>query len=132
MYNRRKCEFNYVNIINPITIVKKRTWTCRACNGLLHNGLSNEVNIESNKIRKNLCESFIPAQGSKMIKSNLKTKADDELGTEEPKIKKIRTSFGPTPEVPIGFIWDSADYSCSYDSLFTILCEIWIYNRYRD
>ena len=44
------------------------------------------------------------------------------------KIKKIRTSFGPTPEVPIGFIWDSADYSCSYDSLFTILSEIWIHN----
>ena len=51
-------------------------------------GLSHEVNVESNKIREKLCESFIPAQGSKMIKSNLKGKADDELGIEEPKNKK--------------------------------------------
>ncbi|EDQ98413.1 uncharacterized protein LACBIDRAFT_302388 [Laccaria bicolor S238N-H82] len=41
---------------------------------------------------------------------------------------KKEKSFGPTPEVPIGLVWDSVDYSCSYDSLFTILCEIWIYN----
>ena len=32
-------------------------------------GLSHKGNVESNKIRKKLCESFIPAQGSKMIKS---------------------------------------------------------------
>jgi len=25
-------------------------------------------------------------------------------------------------------IWDSQNYSCSYDSLFTILCDIWVYN----
>ncbi|TDL13420.1 hypothetical protein BD410DRAFT_735422, partial [Rickenella mellea] len=27
---------------------------------------------------------------------------------------------------PIGFTWDSKNYSCSYDALFTILYNIWI------
>ena len=29
---------------------------------------------------------------------------------------------------PVGIIWDSHDYSCSYDSIFTILGDIWAYN----
>src|SRR5271168_5619068 len=27
---------------------------------------------------------------------------------------------------PIGLIWDSEDYSCAYDALFTILGDIWV------
>jgi len=67
------------------------------------NSLSNDFNVEPNKT-KNEHGSFIPAQGSKIIKYNLRRKGDDELGMEEPKNKKIRTSFGPTPEVPIGYV----------------------------
>jgi hypothetical protein len=45
-----------------------------------------------------------------------------------PKKKKQRQTFGPNPETPIGLIWDGINYSCAYDSFFTILCEMWIYN----
>ncbi|KAF8222351.1 hypothetical protein L208DRAFT_1524316, partial [Tricholoma matsutake] len=27
---------------------------------------------------------------------------------------------------PAGLIWDSENYSCAYDALFSILCDIWI------
>ena len=60
------------------------------------------------------------------LPSRLKRKAEDL--NSDAKSKKIRASFGPTPEIPVGILWDSVNYSCSYDSLFTILCEIWIYN----
>jgi hypothetical protein len=87
-----------------------------------------EVEIQMQKQSKNVTRSFIPAQGSKAIASTLKRKAEDDLNSDKPKSKKIRASFGPTPEIPAGILWDSVNYSCSYDSLFTILCEIWIYN----
>jgi hypothetical protein len=32
---------------------------------------------------------------------------------------------------PFGFIWDSINYSCSYDSLFTILVNVWTSDRNR-
>ena len=31
-------------------------------------------------------------------------------------------------DAPIGLIWDSQDYSCAYDALFTILGDIWVFN----
>jgi len=31
-------------------------------------------------------------------------------------------------ESPVGLIWDSSDYSCSYDSVFTVLGDIWVYD----
>ncbi|KIK09073.1 hypothetical protein K443DRAFT_83815 [Laccaria amethystina LaAM-08-1] len=83
-----------------------------------------EAEIQPQKQSKNITESFVPAQGSMA----LKRKAEEDLNSDEPKSKKIRASFGPTPEIPVGILWDSVNYSCSYDSLFTILCEIWIYN----
>ena len=87
-----------------------------------------EVEIQSQKKIKNVPGCFVPAQGSKAIASTLKRKAEEGLNSDEPKSKKIKASFGPTPEIPVGILWDSVNYSCSYDSLLTILCEIWIYN----
>jgi len=85
-----------------------------------------EVEIESQKQSKKITGSFVPAQGSKALTSTLKRKAEGDLDSDEPKSKKMRASFGPTPEIPVGILWDSVNYSCSYDSLFTILCEICI------
>ena len=31
-------------------------------------------------------------------------------------------------ESPVGLIWDSSDYSCAYDSVFTVLGDIWVYD----
>ncbi|KAJ6595721.1 hypothetical protein DFH09DRAFT_876908, partial [Mycena vulgaris] len=30
--------------------------------------------------------------------------------------------------VPVGFAWDSQNYSCAYDATFSILCNIWLDN----
>ena len=87
-----------------------------------------EAEIQPQKQSKKPTGSFVPAQGSKALALSLKTKAEDDLKSDEPKLKKIRASFGPTSETPVGILWDSVNYSCSYYSLFTILCEIWIYN----
>jgi hypothetical protein len=92
-----------------------------------HNA-AQEVEIQLQKQSKKCTISFVPAQGSKVLTSTLKRKAEGDLDSDEPMSKKIRASFGPTPETPVGILWDSVNYSCSYDSLFTILCEIWIYN----
>ena len=90
--------------------------------------VTQEAEIQSQKKSKNVTGSFVPAQGSKTLAATLKRKVEDDLNSDQPKLKKIRGSFGPTPEIPVGILWDSINYSCSYDSLFTILCEIWIYN----
>jgi hypothetical protein len=31
-------------------------------------------------------------------------------------------------DAPIELIWDSQDYSCAYDALFTILGDMWVFN----
>ncbi|KIJ89550.1 hypothetical protein K443DRAFT_117838, partial [Laccaria amethystina LaAM-08-1] len=70
-----------------------------------------EVEIQLLKQSKNVTRSFVPAQGSKALASTLKRKAEEDLNSDEPKSKKIRVSFGPTPEIPIGILWDSVNYS---------------------
>ena len=76
-----------------------------------------DVEIQSQKKIKNDPGCFVPAQGSKALTSTLKRKAESDLDSDEPKSKNIRASFGPTPKKPVGILWDSVNYSCSYDSL---------------
>jgi hypothetical protein len=40
-------------------------------------------------------------------------------------VKMARRESTHDSSVPLGLIWDSKDYSCAYDSLFTILYNIW-------
>ncbi|KAK6980534.1 hypothetical protein R3P38DRAFT_2747018 [Favolaschia claudopus] len=62
--------------------------------------------------------------GDDAKKPNKKRKADaEEAGSIKPKRNK---SMGPH-----GLRWDGADYSCAYDSLFTILGAIWRENTAR-
>ncbi|KIJ93226.1 hypothetical protein K443DRAFT_13020 [Laccaria amethystina LaAM-08-1] len=61
--------------------------------------------IQSQKQSKNVTGSFVPAQGSKVLASTLKRKAEDDLKSDEPKSKKSRASFGPTPDL---WVWASA------------------------
>ena len=50
----------------------------------------------------------------------------DVAETPDPAIKIPRTEPAPEPFVARGLIWNSKDYSCAYDSLFTVLYNIWI------
>ena len=44
----------------------------------------------------------------------------------EPKAKKFKSSVDPTTERgPLGLKWDSENFSCGYDSFFTIIYNIW-------
>jgi len=62
---------------------------------------------------------------------SLKRKTKGYLSSEEVLLtKKRKTTLGSAIQTnnPMGMIWDSQNYSCSYDSLFTILGDIWVYN----
>jgi len=50
----------------------------------------------------------------------------DVLEKPHPAIKIPRTEPVPESFVARGLTWDSKDYSCAYDSLFTVLYNIWI------
>ena len=92
---------------------------------------------------------YTPASGTVAIdhKKSIKRKAD-EISTDTKADKKssdiksdkkssvtIISNKRPrinldvqNQDAPIGLIWDSEDYSCAYDALFTILGDIWVYN----
>ena len=75
---------------------------------------------------------------------SLKGKTEVNLAVEE-KTSVIKTKGKPSVTIisqkrprnnlyvqnqgaPIGLIWDSDDYSCAYDAVFTILGDIWVYS----
>ena len=44
----------------------------------------------------------------------------------QPKMKKFKSSSDPiTDKEPLGLKWDSENFSCGYDSFFTIIYNIW-------
>jgi hypothetical protein len=64
-----------------------------------------------------------------LTSQGIKRKADVDgqpLSDMLPKSKKKKLSFIITQDSPAGIIWDAENYSCAYDSIFTILCDIWI------
>ncbi|KAF9460478.1 hypothetical protein BDZ94DRAFT_1223093, partial [Collybia nuda] len=62
---------------------------------------------------------FIPATGS--ISVSNKRKFDENNDQISPRKKKpVKTT-----QAPLGLTWDGDNYSCSYDSLFAILYDIW-------
>jgi Helitron helicase-like domain at N-terminus/PIF1-like helicase len=77
---------------------------------------------------------FITAKGTIPVLNtlqiaNLKRKASNEsILPNIPIKKKARLSFIPSQVCPVGIIWDSKNYSCAYDAIFTILCDVWIQN----
>jgi hypothetical protein len=72
---------------------------------------------------------FVEAKGTMPVLSSqgTKRKADGQpLSNSLPKSKKKKISFIVAQDSPAGIIWDAENYSCAYDSIFTILCDIWI------
>ncbi|KAF9553062.1 hypothetical protein CPC08DRAFT_646077 [Agrocybe pediades] len=63
-------------------------------------------------------------------KSKRKTKGDDSV---EPSGKRKKQNSGgiatASHSEPVGLIWDNTDFSCAYDSTFTILYNIWAENQ---
>ena len=84
----------------------------------------------SGKTKSNLrhLSGFVPAKGSKPVIGSPPTSP----GYARPSKKQCILEPDPSSESedqatgPIGPEWDGDDWSCSYDSLFTILYDIWI------
>ncbi|KAF9455634.1 hypothetical protein BDZ94DRAFT_617638, partial [Collybia nuda] len=76
---------------------------------------------DTNKTQQNpkATSTFIPATGS--ISVSNKRKFDENNDQVSPRKKKpVQTT-----QAPLGLTWDGDNYSCSYDSLFSILYDIW-------
>ena len=82
-----------------------------------------EVEIETLKIHSG----FVAAKGSVPVKSGKKRKLEepDDLSASAKKTKAAQMIIASDGSSPSGLIWDSDNYSCAYDALFTILYEIW-------
>ncbi|KAH7909264.1 hypothetical protein BJ138DRAFT_1011149, partial [Hygrophoropsis aurantiaca] len=77
---------------------------------------------------------FVPAKGSKPVETTIleKRKAEDELVNPIIKKKTPSSIFGTEmAENQVGLKWDSVNYSCAYDSLFTILFHIWFASPHK-
>ncbi|KAH7906053.1 hypothetical protein BJ138DRAFT_1016810 [Hygrophoropsis aurantiaca] len=82
--------------------------------------------------RKGL-ESFVPAKGSKPVAVNLLGKRKSDIVNDEgPNSKKLKSSENEATLIkPSGLKWDSTNYSCAYDSVFTILFSLWMSSPQR-
>jgi hypothetical protein len=73
---------------------------------------------------------FIIAKGTITNSNSKKRKLakDDDETTRKKKRIKVSSSSDNTQISPVGLSWDSKDWSCAYDAIFTILHDIWIQN----
>ena len=82
------------------------------------------------KLKEKLTK-YTPASGTVALDNTnlLKRKADDDQ-ISSPKNKRPKTKLDVEiqNENPVGLIWDSNNYSCAYDSVFTVLGDIWVYD----
>ena len=90
------------------------------------------------EIFKEKATKYTPASGTVAINNKLKRKADEMSAVikknEKPSVKIIPNKRPKNnldvqnQDAPIGLIWDSHDYSCAYDAVFTVLGDIWVYD----
>ena len=76
----------------------------------------------------NIQPGFVAAKGSVPVKSGKKRKIEGaenlSASTKKSKAAQIVMASNDSSS-PSGLIWDGNNYSCAYDSLFTVLYEIW-------
>ncbi|KAF9455327.1 hypothetical protein BDZ94DRAFT_1371138, partial [Collybia nuda] len=75
-----------------------------------------------NKNTANTDFKFVPAVGTISVVKKRKLDWSDNNAPPRKKLAKFQSS---QRQSPLGLIWDNHDYSCSYDSFFTILYNIW-------
>ena len=67
----------------------------------------------------------MPAQGSVPVALSKKHKLDDGDDVPAKKHKTVTNNSLDETTGPVGFQWDGENYSCVYDSLFSIFYDIW-------
>ena len=72
--------------------------------------------------------SFVPAKGSKPVRRGSPGSPPEAHPSKRQKTGMSLPQSGPVfdKDGPVGLEWDGEDYSCAYDTLFTILYDIWI------
>ena len=82
-------------------------------------------NQRSTLASKSNITGFVAANGSVPVGRTQKRKSDDDTEKIPRKVIKMSEDILDNMQGPEGFIWDSENYSCAYDSLLTILLSIW-------
>jgi hypothetical protein len=90
--------------------------------------------VKSGNKKKSASHTFIAAAGSTMLHSSTtltdtRKRKIDVLEDVVPDKADKKPWHAVNNNVPVGMKWDEANYSCAYDALFSILCNIWIYKR---
>lgn len=100
-------------------------WQVIKSTGALSAVQKKENNIADTRgLEKN---TFVAAKGTTSVENKLKRKANEEVHAGTSKRIKTKKSY-PQPISPVGLIWDSNDWSCAYDAIFTVLYEVWMQN----
>jgi hypothetical protein len=95
--------------------------------GTKYTPASGTVAIDNTKSKKRKADEI--SSDIKADKNHSVVKADVKPSVTIISNKKPRTNLDvQNQDAPIGLIWDSQDYSCAYDAVFTILGNIWVYN----
>lgn len=106
-----------IEVHSPWTLIKKdKTKSASACN----NNIKPEVYLRA-------AIGSVPVIG-------VKRKAEDDNDHNVGTAKKLKPNHaeGTTCSLgPVGVAWDSTNWSCAYDSLFTVLYYVWTTNPHK-
>ncbi|KAF8229200.1 hypothetical protein L208DRAFT_1287682, partial [Tricholoma matsutake] len=118
----------------PANVSKQLKWTSEDPMDLLNIVTDSPWQVIKDKKKEHgndfSTHTFVVAKGTAPVQNTTgtKRKADEELINEHSKKKKAKLTFIPAQDTPVGITWDSENYSCAYDAIFSILCDVWIQN----
>jgi hypothetical protein len=130
----KQLRWTSANPMNLLTVVTDSSWQIVTDNKSQTKKQKLEHNTTISSKRNDSTHNFVVAKGATPVieRNNVcnsaKRKAGEEVTEISPKKKKPRTSVADEQDSPIGLRWDPNDWSCAYDAIFTILCDVWIQN----
>jgi hypothetical protein len=128
----KQLKWTSTDPMDLLNIVTDSAWQIIKDKRKMHNSVleHNEYPNVQTKRKDFSTHTFVIAKGTAPVQNtnSTKWKADEELINEHSKKKKAKLTFIPSQDTPVGITWDSEDYSCAYDAVFSILCDVWIQN----
>jgi hypothetical protein len=128
----KQLKWTSTDPMDLLNIVTDSAWQIIKDKRKMHNSVleHNEYPNIQTKRKDFSTHTFVVAKGTAPVQNtnSTKRKADEELINEHSKKKKAKLTFIPSQDTPVGITWDSEDYSCAYDAVFSILCDVWIQN----
>jgi hypothetical protein len=93
----------------------------------IYNQSKTERNLKAATINYLETNNFVTAKSTPSFNKTMKRKANQNEHDDAPKTKIIKVS-NTRKYSPTGLIWDSKNWSCAYDAIFTILYDLWVQN----